>query len=127
MVKQTTAQAYGVITFEVFQQLTNFSARFRADDKVQPGGVGTRARRGNNFDGLTAAKRLRQRIRLAVDTRADAGVADVGMHCIGKIHRRSASGQFDNAPFRGENVNLIREEIGFYAFDKFKRTTGALL
>ena len=27
----------------------------------------------------------------------------------------------------GENVNPIREEIGFNALDKFKRTTGALL
>ncbi|SUH01152.1 Uncharacterised protein [Salmonella enterica subsp. enterica] len=127
MVKQTTAQAYGVITFEVFQQLTNFSARFRADDKVQPGGVGTRAWRGNNFDGLTAAKRLRQRIRLPVDTRADAGVTDVGMHCIGKSTGVAPAGSSTMRPSGVKTLNLIREEIGFYAFDKFKRTTGALL
>ena len=54
-------------------------------------------------------------------------MADIGMHRVGEIHRRGASGEFDNTPFRGENVNLIREQIGFDALDKFKRAACALL
>ena len=127
VVEQTTAKADRVIALEVFQQLTDLGARLRADDKVQPGGIRTCARRGNNFDSLTAGERLRQWIGLAVDARADAGMADIGMHRIGEVHRRGASGQFDNAPFRGENVNLIGEQIGFNALNKFKRAAGALL
>ena len=127
MVEQTTAQAYRIITLEVFQQLTNFGARFRANDKVQPSGIRASARSGNDFNGLTAGKRLRQRVRLAVNACAHAGMTDIGMHCISEVDGRCTGRQLDNAPFRCENVNLIREEIGFNALDKFKRTTGALL
>jgi len=49
------------------------------------------------------------------------------MHGISEVDRRSACGQFDNSPFWCENVNLIREEIGFNALNKFKRAAGALL
>ena len=120
VVEQAASEANGIVALEVFQQLANFGARFRADDKVQPRGVRACARRGDDFHRLAAGERLRQRIRLAVDARADAGMADIGMHRVGEIHRRRASGQFDNAPFRGENVNLIREQIGFHALNKFK-------
>ena len=127
MVEQTTAQAYRIITLEVFQQLTNFGARFRANDKVQPSGIRASARSGNDFNGLTAGKRLRQRVRLAVNACAHAGMTDIGMHCISEVDGRCTGRQLDNAPFRCENVNLIREEIGFNALDKFKRATGTLL
>ena len=127
VIEQTTAKADRIVALKVFQQLTDLGARFRADDKVQPGGVRASARRGDNFDSLTAGERLRQRIGLTVDARADAGMTDIGMHRVGEVHRRGAGRQFDNAPFRGENVNLIGEQIGFYALDKFKRATGALL
>ena len=120
VIEQAAPEAYGVVALKVFQQLANFGARFRADDKVQPCGVRTCARRGDDFHRLAAGERLRQRIRLAVDAGADAGMADVGMHRVGEIHRRRAGGQFDNAPFRGENVNFIREQIGFHALNKFK-------
>ena len=54
-------------------------------------------------------------------------MADIGMHGVSEVDRRRARRQFDNAPFRRENVNLIREEIGFNALDKFKRATCTLL
>ncbi len=54
-------------------------------------------------------------------------MADIGMHGVSEVDRCRARRQFDNAPFRRENVNLIREEIGFNALDKFKRATCALL
>ncbi len=127
MVEQTTPQTHRVIAFEVFQQLADLGAGFGADNKVQPCRVRTCARRGNDFDGLAAGERLRQRIRLSVDAGTHAGMADIGMHRVREVDRRGTGGQLDNAPFRCENVNLIREEIGFNAFDKFKRATGALL
>ena len=120
VIKQASPEANGIVALEVFQQLANFGARFRADDKVQPRGVRTSARRGDDLHRLAAGERLRQGIWLAVDARADAGMADIGMHRVGEVHRRRASGQFDDAPFRGENVNLIREQIGFHALNKFK-------
>ena len=49
------------------------------------------------------------------------------MHSVGEVDRCCTGRQFDNAPFRCENINLIREEIRFNAFNKFKRATGALL
>ena len=127
VVEQTTPQADGIITLEVFQQLANFGACFGAHDKVQPGRVRTCARRGNNFHRLAAGERLRQRVRLSVDARAHAGMADIGMHGVSEVDRRCARRQFDNATFGGENVNLIREEIGFHALDKFKRAARTLL
>ena len=54
-------------------------------------------------------------------------MADIGMHGVSEVDRCRARRQFDNAPFRRENVNLIREEIGFNALDKFKRATCTLL
>ena len=90
-------------------------------------GVGPRARCGDDLDSLAAGQRLRQRIWLTIDARADAGMADIGMHRVGEVDRRGTGGQLDDAAFRGENVNLIREQIGFDALDKFKRTAGALL
>ena len=54
-------------------------------------------------------------------------MADIGMHGVSEVDRRCARRQFDNATFGGENVNLIREEIGFHALDKFKRATRTLL
>ena len=54
-------------------------------------------------------------------------MTDIGMHRISKVDRSGTGRQFDNAPFRCENVNLIREQIGFHALDKFKRATCALL
>ncbi len=127
MVEKTTPEAHGIITLEVFQQLANFGARFGAHDKVQPGRVRTCTRRGNDFHRLAAGERLRQRIRLSVDARAHAGMTDIGVHGIREVDRRRARRQFDNATFWGENVNLIREEIGFHALDKFKRAARTLL
>ncbi len=97
VIEQTTAKADRIVALKVFQQLTDLGARFRADDKVQPGGVRASARRGDNFDSLTAGERLRQRIGLTVDARADAGMTDIGMHRVGEVHRRGAGRQFDNA------------------------------
>ena len=54
-------------------------------------------------------------------------MADIGMHRIGEIDRRRAGRQFDDAAFRRKDVNFVREEIGFHALDKFKRTARALL
>ena len=50
--------------------------------------------------GLTAGQRLRQRVRLTVDTRAHAGMTDIGMHRISEVDGRCTGRQFDNAPFR---------------------------
>lgn len=37
VIEQTTAKADRIVALKVFQQLTDLGARFRADDKVQPG------------------------------------------------------------------------------------------
>ena len=50
VIEQTTAKADRIVALKVFQQLTDLGARFRADDKVQPGGIRACARRGDNFD-----------------------------------------------------------------------------
>ncbi len=127
MIQQTTAQANRVIALEVFQHLADFGARFRAHDKVKPGGVRACTRCGNNLYRLATRQRLRQRVGLSIDACAYAGVADIGMYRIGEVDRRRTGRQLNDAPFRCENVNLIREEIGFNAFDKFKGATCALL
>ncbi len=127
MAEQAATQIDGVFALEVFQQLTNFCAGFGADDKVEPGGVRTGTWRGNDLNRLTAGQGLRQRIRLAVNACANAGMANIGVDRISEVHRRRAGWQLNNAAFRCKDVDLIGKEIGLHAFNKFKRTARTLL
>ena len=61
----------------------------------------------------------RQRQLPAVDHRTDAGVADVGMHGIGKVDRRGIARQSDQPPLRREAEHLILEQLELGVLEEF--------
>src|SRR5687767_13915978 len=61
----------------------------------------------HDLDFVTVLQRLAERRELAVDLRADAGVADLGVHRISEIDRSSAAGQRDQASLRREAEDLV--------------------
>ena len=53
-----------------------------------------------------------QRHDLAVHARADAAVADLGVHLVGEVQRRGPRGERLDLTARGEHVHLVLEQAG---------------
>ncbi len=127
MVEQATAQHHRLFGAQVLEELADLGARLGGHHEVEPGRVRAGAGGRDNFHRLARVQRAAQGIGMAVDPGADAGVADVGVYRVGEIHRGGAGGQLHDAPFRGEDIDFVREEIGFDPLDEFKGAAGALL
>ena len=100
---------------------------FSGNRVVEPGGIGTRTRRSQDFHRLAALQGLGQGSEPAVYATGDATVADIGVNRVGKIHGGSPAGQFENIPLGCEHVHLIREQVDLDVFNELQRITGALL
>jgi len=75
----------------------------------------------DDFDGVAGFKHGAQRHRGFIDAGADAAVADVGMHRIGKINGGRAFGQYQYPAFGGKNVHFAGEEIDFDVLQELNR------
>ena len=82
---------------------------------------------GDDLDDVAVAQARAQRHHLAVDARADALVADVGVDGVGEIDRRRAARKRLDLPLRGEDVDLFRIEIDFQVLDELVRIADLLL
>ncbi len=54
-------------------------------------------------------------------------VADIGMHCIGKIHGRGPARQGHDLAFGGEDIDFVREQIDLDVFQKFGSVAALVL
>ena len=127
MVEQATAQHHRLFGAQVLEELADLGARLGGHHEVEPGRVGAGARCRDDLHRLARMQRTAERIGVTVDPGADAGVADVGVHRVGEVHRGGAGGQLHDAALRSEDVDLVREEVGLDPFDEFKGAAGALL
>src|SRR5690606_35970345 len=102
-------------------------ARLRCHDEIDPGRIGLRPGRGDDFQRLPALQLLRQRRETAIDATGDAGIADVGVHRISEIDCGRALRQLHDVTARREYIDFIWEQIDFDVLDKFETVAGALL
>ena len=86
-VQQTPAKRYRFGPTLVLQEVADIAACLAGNHKTQPRRIRMRARR-NDLHRLPALQRLTQRRQFAVDAARHAGIAHIGMHGVGEIHRR---------------------------------------
>ena len=102
----------------LFEPLLDLCARLIGVADVQPiaarplGGLG-----GQDLNDVAVSERLIEAGDPVVDLRADHGVADAGVDCIGKVDRRRAGGQAHDLALRGEDEDLVVEHIDLERVD----------
>ena len=64
---------------------------------------------------------------MPINTASNAAIPNIGMNCVGCINRSGTLWQLHDVTFRREDVNLVREQIHFDAFNKLEGVTCALL
>ena len=96
-------------------------------DEVQPVAARLVARRRDHLDDVAVAQARAQRHHLAVDARADALVADVGVDRVGEVHRRRVARQRLHLALRREDVDLLRVELDLQVLQELLRIAHLLL
>ena len=97
------------------------------DDEVQPVAARLVARRRHDLDDVAVAQPRAQRHHLAVDARADALVADVGVDGVGEVDRRRAARQRLDLALRREDVDLLRIQLDLQVLQELLRIAHLLL
>src|SRR5699024_4898285 len=85
-------------------------------DPVAPGAVDGLA--CLDLDDLGVLELVIQRNHLAIDSRANALVAYLGMDAVGEINWRGTVRQLDDVPRRGEAIDLVLEDIRLERLDE---------
>ena len=82
--------------------------------------AGRAARRlaGQDLDHVAVLELIVQRHEAAVDPRADAAVADVGVDAVGEVDGRRVDGQVFHFALRRVDEDLVLEEIGLDELDE---------
>ena len=94
LLEQLAAGVLGVLARLGLEPLLDLVARARGLDQRQP--VARRAALalgGEHLDDVAGLELVVERDDLAVDLRADAAVADVGVDLVGEVQRRRAGGE----------------------------------
>ena len=101
----------------------------RRGDEGQP--VAARAGRlglaGEDLDDVAGLQPPLQRDQPAVDPRADAAVADLGVHRVGQVHRRRAPRQRDHVALGREDEDLLGGEVEAQRLEEVARVRGLTL
>ncbi len=84
-------------------------------------------RRRDDLDDVAVLEARTQGHHLAVDARADALMADVGVDGVGEIDRRRAARQGLHHALRGEGVDLFGVQLDLEVLDEFLRVGHLLL
>src|SRR5690554_6127064 len=106
--------------------MANTAARLARYHETEPSRVRAGTRGSNDLYCLATLKRLTQRAEIAINATSNRGVTYVCVDSISKVHWCCAPGQLHNFTPRGEHIDLIREEIHFYVFNKLERVVRAL-
>lgn len=78
---------------------------------VQPVTAGVAVLAGDDLHLLASLQAVVQRHDTAVDLRAAAVVADLGVHAVGEVQWRGAFGQVDGVAVGGEHINPVRLDV----------------
>ena len=82
--------------------------------------------RGQDLDDVAGPQLVVQRHDLAVDLGADAAVADVGVDRVGEVERGRAGGEVLHLALRGEDEDLVLEEVDLQRLEELGRVLLAL-
>ena len=102
-------------------------ARPRGDDEVQPVAARMMPGRGDNLHDVAVAEARAQRHHLAVDPRADALMADVGVDGVREVDRRRVARKRLHLPGRREDVDLFGIELDLQVLQELLRIADLLL
>ncbi len=119
--QQLFAELFGFVPMRVFQGAANVRAGFAGVGEMGPGRIRAGRFGSQNLDPVTVFQRRRKRHEFAVDLGADTMIADVGVHVVGKIDGGGATRQRDDAAFRGEDIDLVGEQVDLDVFQEFGR------
>src|SRR5581483_6100404 len=79
------------------------------------------ARRGHDFDDIAALQFVTERLELPVHARAGDVVSELGVNGVREIDRRRAAWKDANVALRGEDADLVLEEIDLHALEELGR------
>ena len=91
--------------------LANFGARARSVNEGEPIARRRVALLRDDLDHIAIRQRVPQRNHLAVHLRAGALMPHFSVDGVGKINRRGAARQHDDAALRGERINLFGIQV----------------
>ncbi len=97
------------------------------DDERQPVAARLVPRLRHDLDDVAVLQARAQRHHAAVDARADALVADVGVDAVREVDRRRAARQRPHFALRREDVDLLRIEIDLQVLQELLRVADLLL
>ena len=115
-----------LVTLGVANVAADRGAGLGRDNDIEPFGVGRGVLGAQDFDLIAVAQDRVQRPDLAVDARADTGVADVRVHGVGKVDHGRIVRQRDQVPLWGETENLILEQVELGVVEELLRILGVL-
>ena len=95
--------------------------------KAEPVAAGLVARRGQDLDDVAVAQLVAQRHDLAVDARAHALVADLGVDRVGEVDRAGVLGQGLDLALGREAVHLLGVEVDLERVQELVRVLDLLL
>ena len=108
-------------------EMLDLVPRVRGDDEVQPVAARLVAGRRDDLDDVAVLEPRAERHHLAVDARAHALPADVGMNRIREIDRRGAPRKGFDLPLGREGVDLLRIEVDLQVLDELLRIADLVL
>src|SRR4051794_24103943 len=112
LLQQAAAGVLGVLAALLLEPLLDLVARARGLHHGEP--VARRAALAlgrQDLDDVARLQRVVQRDDLAVDLRAHAAVAELGVDLVGEVERRRAGGERLHLTLRGEDEDLLVEEV----------------
>ena len=82
---------------------------------------------GEDLDDVAGLQLVVQRDDLAVDARADAAVADVGVDLVGEVQRRGAGGERLDLALGREDEDLVLDQLAAQLVGELRRVLGVAL
>ena len=99
-------------------------ARLAGNDVIEPGRIGFCMGCSHDFHPVAAPENGAQRRILAIYFCRHAAVADIGMHCVGEIHRGGVLRQRQYLALGRKYVDLAGKQINLEMFQEFQGIGG---
>ena len=119
MGQQLFTQPFRLVLRKRLDVVAYLGARTGGANEPQPGRVGCRNRRGDDFYDIAILEFGAQRHLFVVDLRCGGAVAHVAVNGVGKINHRGAARQGQDLAFGGENVDSVGEEVHLHVVPEF--------
>src|SRR5688572_4506908 len=119
--EQLAAEVDALLTLLGAQRGADPRARAGGDAEVEPVLRRLLGRRGHDLDDVAALQLVADRHDLPVGAGADTVRADLGVDGVGEVDRGRAAREHVNVTLRGEDVDLVREQVDLHALDELDR------